>query len=85
MSEAEDIIDRAIDEHLYLREFKQKQINAYNNKALYWTTKEGQRMLIQDMSTRHIKNCINFLLRKNSNHIMIEIFSIELENRDRIF
>ena len=37
----------------------------HSNQKKYWITKEGKKVLFQDMELSHIKNTINMLLRKN--------------------
>jgi len=40
----------------------------------YWETKEGEELVIKDMETYHIENCIKFLERKIKNGETIRIY-----------
>ena len=49
-----------------------------------WTTKDGQKISVVDMTSRHIKNCIN-MLQKQGNVIAemwVNRFKEELEYRN---
>lgn len=47
-----------------------------------WTTKNGDKILLSKMETRHIRNCINLLESKGKyKHKWYKIFQDELERR----
>lgn len=43
-----------------------------------WTTKEGQKIKISEMTNEHILNCIIHLNRKNPNSPYLQIFKSQL-------
>lgn len=50
-----------------------------------WTTRDGEKIPVSEMTTRHINNTISFLERKDTNDIMmpwIIRFKKELERRE---
>jgi len=53
-----------------------------------WTTKEGEEIRIKDMTTSHIKNCINHVKKKDISketmQYIMRVFNEELENRSTI-
>ena len=53
----------------------------WSRENVEWTQKEGQPIRVQDMETKHIKNCINFV---GSESGWIPIFERELNHRKRI-
>ena len=61
----------------------------YQYRKLNWVTKDGQKILIQDMSDTHITNSINFLKRKLPNNQtdwleeLINILELEVRNRQQ--
>ncbi len=36
------------------------------NEHLYWTTKDGRKIFIADMTDEHLANCLRALARKNA-------------------
>ena len=48
-----------------------------------WETKEGKKLSVKEMTTSHIKNCINMLNRNNSPFadIYVPMFERELAER----
>lgn len=46
-----------------------------------WLTAEGEEVLIRDMTTQHIKNCIAMLQKHGDEEKYISIFEQELEKR----
>lgn len=51
-----------------------------------WTTKDGRKLSITEMSTSHIQNTIKYLERNNSMDILtawIIVFQDELANRSK--
>lgn len=61
----------------------------YQYRKLKWVTKDGQKILIQNMSDTHITNSINFLKRKLTNNPtdwleeLINILELEVRNRQQ--
>lgn len=52
-------LDRALEEESKAWEAEQR----LKTKRVYWTTREGERILIQDMTDSHLDNSINMLER----------------------
>lgn len=56
----------------------------YRAKKLHWETRDGERILVQDMSDAHIHNCIKMIKRRpltTKTKTVIEIFELELRTR----
>lgn len=41
------------------------------NEHLYWTTKDGRKIFIADMTDEHLVNCLRALARKNASNLFI--------------
>lgn len=50
---------------------------------IYWTQKNGDKILLKDMSTSHINNCINLLKRSGEDNDWINTFEKEINFRKR--
>ena len=64
-----------------------KLFKMYQYHKLFWNTKDGKRILIQNMEISHLQNTINFLKRKlliDDTYWLEELIDIlELEMRNR--
>jgi len=76
--------DDYIDDYAYDFEeaYKAVQTDAENG---IWVTREGKELKISEMETSHIKNCIAFIKRNDSDdmyHCYIPVFEKELKRRE---
>lgn len=58
----------------------------YRSKKLYWTDKEGNQTLVQDLGTSHLLHIINLLSKFReipSNLLWLGILGQELINRSK--
>ena len=55
---------------------------AYPHNPL-WVTEDGEKLRIEDMSTKHIKNCLKLIYKRNGNwrREFIRPFECELRRR----
>lgn len=56
----------------------------YSNNILTWTTIDKRNILIQEMTSNHITNCIKMLEREGLNPIRscwVDVFNYELKKR----
>lgn len=56
----------------------------YNDSYDVWTTKDGDMIKLQDMTTEHIGNCLKMLRRCYDECDWIDAFEEELEMRNVI-
>jgi hypothetical protein len=66
-----------IDEDSILTEIEE----AYNNRHLGWTTKEGELILYKDMSLWHILNCVKMIKRLGIRKAFLPYLCAELKRR----
>ena len=52
-----------------------------NKHAKIWTTMNGERIHVKDMTTKHLQNTINFLIRNDGDKEWIDILKEELSRR----
>jgi hypothetical protein len=57
------------------------KLELYNNKSLFWETKEGEEILIQDMSNLHLENSIKYVERTDPNNKELFILKLDLKRR----
>lgn len=59
----------------------------YQKRKLFWTTKEGNRILISDMEDAHLVNTINHLEKKGEYNTAInewiDALRAEIKNRNK--
>ena len=79
-----EIADSMIDRMIFGKPPRRNRIS-YEMKLFMekkWTTKNGKEILIADMDTGHIKNCIRMCRRKGFEERYIYLFEEELKRRE---
>lgn len=77
--------DKALEAEAKIEYYIEDIKEAYQKGILKWQTKNGNKILIQTMTTDHIKNCIKFIQRENDinnyTEAIIDILNQELNKR----
>ena len=89
---ADYYFDMALKEEYELEIDAERVYDAYEKGTLVWKTRGGRKILVNDMSTQHIKNVISFLIKNNSDYSLpspllsavIDVFNKELKKRNRM-
>ena len=83
---ADYYMDLAMDAEFELEQRAKDVYRFYENGTLIWETKLGDKLLITEMSDKHIVNSINMLIKKDKyldkyTEAIVKVLRRELESR----
>lgn len=71
-------------EDLFIEAIEYKDYLQYLCKRNIWVTRDGTEINIKDMTTSHIKNCINRIIKMNWRLDYLPLLQSELSKRQSI-
>jgi hypothetical protein len=72
-------------ERYFIAEAVKNMEKKYMMGVLSWTTIEGEKILVQNLSDKHLENCIAFQKRKDKEEVgdkWLELLGYELKKRN---